>query len=54
MTLLERIHAAQSRQDLNFLEIEIILDMAHSKENQAAFIKKCGELINNEDGRKTK
>lgn len=45
MKLLERIHAARDEDDLDRLEIEIILDMANFKENQAAYIQKRKELI---------
>lgn len=45
MKLIERIQAAREESDLERLEIEIILDMANFKENQAAYIQKRKELI---------
>lgn len=46
MTLLDKIKSAKTKEDLNFLSIEIILDQEHFSENQRAFIVKLKELEN--------
>ena len=44
MKLLEKIKSAESKHDLDLLQVEIIMDAQNFKENQAAFIKKLKEL----------
>lgn len=46
MTLIEKITSAKTKDDLNLLSMEIILDNEHFSENQRAFIAKLKELEN--------
>jgi hypothetical protein len=43
MTLLEKINSAQTKRDLDFLAMEVILSKDHV-ENTKAFMKKLAEL----------
>lgn len=49
MTLLDKIHQAKTKTDLDILQMEIILDREHFAENKRAFIEKLRKL---DDGRK--
>lgn len=46
MTLLEKIQQSQSKEELDLLNMEIILNQEHFPENQRAFISKLKELEN--------
>lgn len=48
MTLLEKINQAQSKQELDRLNIEIIMDMENFPENQKAFKEKLKDLERDE------